>query len=792
VNHLPRAIAVALLGAVLAACGTPEERAAKYVATAQARLDEGDLVKAKLEAQNAAQINPKNAQARFILARVAEEQKEYGQMFGHLLVAVDEDPKLVEARIKLGTLYFLGQAWEDAGKQTAILMEQAPQDARVRLLNARVLIQKGEQAAGIAEIGEAIKLDPDNVEAILLQASAFAIADLDQGLATIDAALERLPSDKVRPLRELRVVMLSQGKRTADVETDLAALARDFPEEDTYQFQLARFYTSMGRVDDAERLLKEVADLDPTDTTRRLGYVQFLATQKNIDQAEAALKTFIEQSPDDYKLKVALGELYEGTKRPDEALASYRAGGAQSPKSPEGLAARNRVASLLIQQGKLDEGKAEIDAILTDVPDEPTALLLRAAVRFTDKQFAESIADLRLVLRKDDKNPKALLLMAQAYLQTGDTVLAKDAYRRLLDVDPGNGDGLQQLAAVLASEKDFAGAEELLRKRLEKQPDDVLASGRLVEVLLAQKQLPKAEAEARRMAGLSNQTGVGDFQLARVLAQKQDFAGAAEAFRKSVDSRANDPLPLQGLVQSLVAQGKTDEALKALNTRVLENPDDLFAKFLLAGVYGREGDVKSAERYLEEVIKSRPDAVVAYASLAGLYPKDRDARIKVFQRGLAAIPGSPEISMLLGTELEQAGRGDDAIAVYEALVKANPKYEPGLNNLAASLLDARTDQASWKRALELARPLENTGNPAMLDTLGWAFYRNNEPTRAVAILEQAVAKAPQVPVFRYHLGMAYILAGNPVGAKQELQAAVKTENQEWPGRADAVTALAKL
>jgi tetratricopeptide (TPR) repeat protein len=792
VNNLPRAIAVTLLAAALAACGTPEERASKYVASAQALLDEGDFVKAKLEAQNAAQINPKDAQARFILARVAEEQKEYGQMFGHLMVAVDEDPTLLEARLKLGTLYFLGQAWEDAGKQAAVLMEQAPGDARVRLLNARVLIQKGEQAAGIAEIGEAIKLDPDNIEAILLQASAFAIQDLDKGLATIDAALERLPADKVRPLRELRVVMLSQGKRTADVETDLAALARDFPQEDAYQFQLARFYTSMGRVDEAEKLLKQVADLDPNDTTRRLGYVQFLASQKDIDQAEAALKTFIEQSPDDYKLKVALGELYEGTKRPDEALAIYRTAAAQAPKTPEGIAARNRVASLLIQQGKVDEGKAEIEQLLTEAPDEPTALLLRAAIRFTEKKFGEAIADLRLVLRKDDKNPKALLLMAQSYLQTQDVVLAKDAYRRLLDVDPDNGDALQQLAAVLASEKDFAGAEELLRKRIEQQPDDVLASGRLVEVLLAQKQLAKAEAEARRMASLTNQTGVGDFQLARVLAQKQDFAGAAEAFRKSVDSRASDPLPLQGLVQSLVAQGKTSEALQALNERVAANEDDLFAKFLLAGVYGREGDIKNAERYLEDVIKARPDAVVAYASLAGLYPKDRDARVKVLERGLVAIPGNPELSMLLGTELEQAGRTEDAIKVYEALVKGNPTYEPGLNNLAASLLDSRTDKASWSRALELARPLENTGNPAMLDTLGWAFYRNNEPTRAVALLEQAVAKAPQVPVFRYHLGMAYILAGNPVGAKQELQAAVKTDNQQWPGRAEAVTALAKL
>jgi tetratricopeptide (TPR) repeat protein len=792
VKSLPRSLAIAALAATLVACGTPEERAAKYIATAQSLYDAGDYTKAKLEAQNAAQINPKDANARYLLAQIAEKQEEYQAMFGHLMVAVDEDPTLLEARLKLGTLYFLGQAWEEAAKQAAVLMEQAPNDARVRLLNARVLIQKGEQQAGIAEIDEAIRLDPDNVEGILLQSSAMAIENLDKALANIDTAIERLPADKVRPLRELRVVMLSQGKRTAEVETDLAALARDFPQEDSYQFQLARFYTSQGRVDEAEKLLKQVAELDTADTTRRLGYVQFLATQKDADQAAAALKTFIERSPDDLKLKLALAELYEVTKKPDLAMAAYQQAADQAPKTPEGYIARNRIATLKIQQGKVDEGKALVDAILKDAPDEPTALLLRAAVRFTEKQYGDAIADLRLVLRKDDKNAKALLLMAQAYMQTGDTVLAKDAYRRLLDIEPNNGDALQQLAIVLAIEKDFAGAEDLLRKHLAQQPDDVLASGRLVEVLLAQQKVSDAEAEARRMAELQNDAGVGDFQLARVLATKKDFAGAAEAFRKSAASRADDPLPLQGLVQSLVAQGKTSEALSVLNSRVAEKQDDLFAKFLLAGVYGRSGDVKNAERYLEEVIKAKPDAVVAYVSLAGLYPKDRDARIKVLQRGLAAIPGSPELSMLLGTEFEQTDRHEEAISVYEALVKANPAYEPGVNNLAASLLDNRTDQASWARALELARPLEKTGNPAMLDTLGWAFYRNNNATRAVAVLEQAVAKAPQVPVFRYHLGMAYIQAGNPVGAKQELQAAVKPENKDWPGRSDAVTALAKL
>ncbi len=165
------AVLAAAIATLLAGCGTPEERAAKYIANAQALFDAKDYDKARIEAQNAAQINPKNADARFLLAKIAEEQKEYQQMFGHLTVVVDEAPTNVEARLKLATLYFLGQAWEQAREQVATLMEQAPNDARVRLLNARTLIQKGEQAAGIAEIDKALELDPDNVEGILLQSS---------------------------------------------------------------------------------------------------------------------------------------------------------------------------------------------------------------------------------------------------------------------------------------------------------------------------------------------------------------------------------------------------------------------------------------------------------------------------------------------------------------------------------------------------------------------------------------------------------------------------------------------
>ncbi|MBL8200249.1 MAG: tetratricopeptide repeat protein [Chromatiales bacterium] len=776
---------------LLVACGSPEKRAADYIAKAQEFYDAGDYVKARLEAQNAAQVEPKNAQARYLLAEIAEQQQEYQQMFGHLMVVVDEDPNNVEARLKLGTLYFLGQSWDEAAKQSTELMKLAPNDARIHLLQARVLIQQGDREGGIAEIDTALKLDPDNVDAILLKAASNAIENLDTGIATLDAAIERLPADKTRQLRELRVIMFSQGKRLDQVETGLRELSEDFPEEQGYQFQLAQFYASQGRMAEADSLLRKVTELDPKNADKQLGYVQFLASQRDVDKAEAALKTFIEQNPDAGKLRVALGELYESTDRPVDARKAYAALAERSPKSVEGLIARNRVAALDIRAGKMDDGRAMVDKILVDAPDDPGALLLRSGLRFNDGKFDDAVADLRLVLRKEPNNDRALLLLAQAYVRQNEVALAKDTYRRLLEVAPDSPDGLQQLAVLYVGNKEYGEAEALLRKRLEKQPDDLVASGRLVEVLMAQGQEEKAETEARRMQALTNQTGVGDFSLGRVLAQQKDYTGAAQAFQKSVDARAGDPLPLEGLVRSLMAAGKQNEAIGVLNQQLNNDQNQLFAKYLLGGIYGSSGDQAKASQYLEDVVKTKPDSVVAWASLAGA-TKDRDARIAVYQRALKANPGNVELSMLMATEYEQAGRFDDALQVYEAVVKAAPAYEPGINNLAALLLDRRTDKASHARALELAKGLAKTENPAMLDTLGWAHYRAGQYTEAVSVLERVVAKAGQFPIFRYHLGMAYLGAGNPVGAKQELRQAVEKVEGDYPGLAEARATLEKL
>lgn len=783
---------VVLLATLLTACGKPEERAAAYMAKAQELYDKGDYVAAKLEAQNASQIQPKDAKAHYLLALIAEQQQEFRPMIQRLLMAVDSDPNMVAARVKLGSLYFFGQAYDQAKEQAEAATKLAPEDPEVRVLNARLLLQQKETAAGIAELDAALKTNPDLVDAILLRAAAEALTDTAGGLKILDEGVARLPADKTKPLRQVRIAILAQQNRKEDVEKEFRDLIRDFPKEEEFQYQLARFYASEGRVDDAEQVMRGVITQAPDDVNARLGLAQFLAQMRSPEAAEKALEAFITESPDKPELRAALGRLYEANRKPDAALGVYEELAKRDPKSKPGLAARVRVAALRINKGEVDAGRKLIDEVLVDEPDNAEALLIRAGLRVRDKQFDEAIADVRTVLRKEPENSRAMLLMARTHSLMNERALAKDAYRRLLAAVPDNAEAPRELAALEAADKNLEAAEDILRKRTQVAPNDVDAGTRLVNLFGMQKAWGDAETEARRIAALPDDNGVGQFQLARVLVAQDRKADAAEAFRAALAENPSWSVALEGLVSTLVSMGKRDQAMAELDAFRKKYPQDLSAQFLEGGVRAQGGDKAGAEKAFRDIVEAKPDASIAWVALASLQSNDPAARIDAYKRGLAASPGNAELGLLLGSEYEQAGQFDQAIAHYEQLLKANPNIDFATNNLASLLLDNRQDAASHARALELAKKLEGADNPAMLDTVGWAYYRNKDYPRAVQYLERAVAAAGQVSLLRYHLGMAYAANGNPNGARQELRQAISTAKDGFPGIDEARAELKKL
>jgi len=108
------------------------------------------------------------------------------------------------------------------------------------------------------------------------------------------------------------------------------------------------------------------------------------------------------------------------------------------------------------------------------------------------------------------------------------------------------------------------------------------------------------------------------------------------------------------------------------------------------------------------------------------------------------------------------------------------------------LADYRTDRASLERALTLANQFEGSNNPAFVDTLGWVYYRLGELDKAIPLLEKAVENASQVPILRYHLGMAYFVNGQNDLAREQLQQVSDSGNKDFTGYSEAAETLQKL
>ena len=243
-------------------------------------------------------------------------------------------------------------------------------------------------------------------------------------------------------------------------------------------------------------------------------------------------------------------------------------------------------------------------------------------------------------------------------------------------------------------------------------------------------------------------------------------------------------------------------------TLTLSNP----VGFTLARAYGAAGRVAEAVPVYERLAKQRPDVSQTWSAWAGLYPQDVDKRLGVLRRGLAVVPDNPDLAAAIGEELEIAGRFDEAIAHYDKVLAGNPANAGIANNLASVLLDQRTDKASFARALELAKGFGTSTSPAVLDTLGWAQYRNGDFLQAATVLERAVIAADeliaatrarsgdeqsaqlgrQLASLHYHLGMAYLASQNKVGARQELAKALADPKAAFPGIEVARKELARL
>ena len=288
---------------------------------------------------------------------------------------------------------------------------------------------------------------------------------------------------------------------------------------------------------------------------------------------------------------------------------------------------------------------------------------------------------------------------------------------------------------------------------------------------------------------------LGYIKLYRFYLNQNEPGKALEALEQGYGKNQRSAPLLMELIQEYVRQNKHQDATALCEERIDKNNNDVVAYYLLGFIRGSLKDYPAAENALQKAIDLQPMWPPPHQSLAGIYlaqGKKKEA-IEKYEAALQANSQNAAAYLSLGLLYEKDREFDKAMQVYERALKANPNFWFAANNLAFLLGEFSNQKADLERALDLSQKALKLrpGDPAILDTIGWVYYRMGDFSKAQGLIEQALAGAPDSPILNYHMGMALYRTDQLPEAAEKLAKALEGD-AEFNGRAEAEETLNKI
>jgi len=209
----------------------------------------------------------------------------------------------------------------------------------------------------------------------------------------------------------------------------------------------------------------------------------------------------------------------------------------------------------------------------------------------------------------------------------------------------------------------------------------------------------------------------------------------------------------------LLSQGDNDGARLAYSRPKVGSTEFGAAQAKLAWTYQSADDKESALKVARAAAQTGDrDARVTLADL--LRADERYGEAIQALDPLIAETKTPDWRLFYsrGVANERMGRWPEAQADLQAALKLRPEEPELLNYLGYSLID-RGERLKDAMAMVEKAVAADPRSGAMVDSLGWAYYRLGDYKTAVAKLEEAVELEAGDPEINNHLGDAYWRVG---------------------------------
>jgi putative PEP-CTERM system TPR-repeat lipoprotein len=344
-------------------------------------------------------------------------------------------------------------------------LAKAPANPTALATALDILEAAGDNAQAATVLAAARAAQPDNAGLLLLQVSLQARrGDIAGALTTLDGA----PADLGQTPRLLatRARLLLAAGKPADAITALRQILIAAPRSLDVRHELVDLLLATGQGDAAVALARDGLALAPGNSVLLQTYVGATYRVSGLDAALALADTLRRDPTNLPASRLLKGALYMAAKQPADAARAFAAESATAPFGALVIAE----AGALRAAGNLPQARAKLTAWVAQQPD-PAASDVLASVDIEEKRLDAAAAALHDVLAARPDDPVALNNLAWVDQQQKDDKAALALARRAYLIAPG-GQTADTLGWILTRQGEVATGLLLLRQAAGRLPAD--------------------------------------------------------------------------------------------------------------------------------------------------------------------------------------------------------------------------------------------------------------------------------------------------------------------------------
>jgi putative PEP-CTERM system TPR-repeat lipoprotein len=737
----------------VAACTSdPASSKRRYQSSGDRYASAGKHREAVLEYRNALQQDPRDGEIRTKLGESLLTTGDLEGALGEYVRAADLLPDNIPLQLKAGSLLLLAGRFDDAKSRAEKVLARNDREVRAQILLANALAALKEPDAAVAQIEDAIRVDPDRSGPYAtLGAIELSRGRRDEAEQAFARAVELAPRSVAARLALGNFYWLTDQR--AEAESALKAALEIEPRHALTNRALANFYLASNERVRAERPLTIVYEVTKTPASA-FALAQYYIDVGNDGKARDLLLKMLEDPRAATTANVALAALDDKRGQRDEA---YKRLNRVLDTDAGNLQALVLKTSLLLTDGKIDDAVASATFATERYPDSTAAFFALGRAQAADRQPDKAIAAFRQVLRLNPRAAEAKVALADLHLAQGKPDTSIGFAQEALANDPGN-----------------ANAQLVL-----------------VRGLLTRGELDRASIELNRLVRRFPESPAVRTENGILLARRHDYAGAKGEFEHALRIQPDGLEPLGGLIALDLTARNYRSARARIDAR-LAGGKSAALLVLAARTYAAGADLAAAERFLRRALELDAGYLPAYGALGQLYIMQHrlDEARREFELIAERARKSVAAHTMVGILLQMSGDVDGARERFERVLQIDPDAAVAANNLAWIYA---TNEGNLDVALSLAQTAHKRlpGVAKVSDTLGFIYFRKNLKSLAVSTLKVSAEQEPGNPVFQYHLGLAYAGAGDVARAKASLARALALK-ADFEGAPQAKTLLASL